>query len=86
MSPAQQLFHYSRAGPHSQEAWRSTPRMIPTAIKAQLQKDCAHSPTGVHLECPAQVTGEAESLGPTEHLLHMATLPIPGDKAALLNK
>ena len=41
--------------------------------------------TGAHPECPAQVAGEAEPLGPTGLLLHKAILPIPGDRAALPN-
>jgi chromosome segregation ATPase len=31
---------------------------------------------GVHQECPPQVTGEAEPLGPIGHLAHKATLSI----------
>nr|KAF6341530.1 hypothetical protein mMyoMyo1_011946 [Myotis myotis] len=33
---------------------------------------------GVHQECPPQVTGEAEPLGPTGHLAHKTTLPTQG--------
>ena len=38
--------------------------------------------TRMHLRHPAQMTGKVSPLGPTEHL-HKATLPSPGDVAAL---
>ena len=39
---------------------------------------------GAHLECAAQMSGEAVPLDTTEHLLHKATLPSLGHMAALL--
>ena len=42
-------------------------------------------PSPVHMDLPTLVTKEAAPLCPTGHLLHKATLPRPGDIAALPN-
>ena len=49
-------------------------RQQPSRLNYKKTVHTAH--TGVQLECPAQVTGEAVPLGPAGHLLHKGTLPV----------
>ena len=71
----------------SQLAWEPIPPSdVPTEIKAQLQQEGVHNSyleEVVHLAFLAQMTRQAVPVGPTGHLLHKATLPIPGDVAAV---